>query len=174
MSHDKHKNITIRYDSKLAANLALGNWKPKANAELVENVTNLRKNVELKGHKIKMEHVKSHIGIKNNERADKNATKGAVGCNKMWVTVKQKKQEPGWQELELHKSEKIKKLSEQYEERRKSMIAEVLRSNQKPYNKEDDPIRNFLVRGTLELSNFAGKHRDGNPRHNWWTVGLKN
>ena len=22
-------------------------------------------------------------------------------------------------------------------------------------------------------SNFAGKHRDGNPRHNWWTVGLK-
>ena len=60
-------------------------------------------------------------------------------------------------------------MSEQYETRRRDLIAEVLRSEQKAHDKEDNPIRNFLDSGPLKLADFAGKYRD----HNWWTKGIE-
>mgnify|MGYP001431169375 CR=1 FL=1 len=66
------------------------------------NLKTLRRNAEAKGHIIKLEHVKSHIGIKNNDRADKNATLGAAGCDKMSPTIKNKSSGPGWKEIEIH------------------------------------------------------------------------
>ena len=118
-----------------------------------------------------MEHVKSHIGIKNNERADKHATIGAAGCSKHWTSIQNKNLGPGWKEVEIHEKDRIKKMSEKLEIRRSKLIAEVLKENANI--KHENPITDFLVAGTLSLSNFPGKHRDGNPRHNWWTKGLE-
>ena len=63
-------------------------------------------------------------------------------------------------------------MSEEYEIRRSKLIAEVLRKNAD--TKPKDPITDFLAPGSLILADFPGKHRDGNPRHNWWTTGIKN
>ena len=107
MSYEE-RHVTIRYDSKIAANVATGKWRPKANLELAENIKALRKHVETKGHIIHMEHVKSHIGIKNNERADKNALSGATGC-KNTLPTSAKTPNPTWMELEMHDGGYLKK-----------------------------------------------------------------
>ena len=69
-------------------------------------------------------------------------------------------------------SEKIKKISEIYEENRLILIAEILKSKQISYDKENDPIRDFLVENTYKYEDFVGKHRDGPLKHNWWVYGI--
>ena len=93
----ENAKITIRYDSKMAANMARGIWKPKANAELIENVKTLRKNAEDIVGEITFEHVKSHIGIKYNEMADDCAVLGAAGCEQVWPKVRRKPLGPEFQ-----------------------------------------------------------------------------
>ena len=152
--------------------MARGLWKPKTNAELIENVKTLRRNAEDIVGEITFEHVKSHIGIKFNELADDCAVPGAAGCEQKWPRICRKPMGPGWQEVEMIKSENIKKISEVYEENRLILIAEVLKSKQISYDKENDPIRDFLVEKTYKNENFVGKHRDGPLRHNWWDYGI--
>ena len=59
--------VVIRYDSKYAAGMARGLWRPKSNKELVQRV---RKAVQDATCTIWWKHVKGHSGDKWNDRAD--------------------------------------------------------------------------------------------------------
>ena len=74
--------ITIRYDSKYAALMTQGTWKPRgkggnapANVELISRAKDMLGEAE-KRHVIKWEWVKGHSGDTWNERADKLADEG--------------------------------------------------------------------------------------------------
>ena len=76
---------------------------------LYDQLDNVIKRAEQKKIPIEFHHVKSHIGIEHNERADKNASLGGQGHTKHWPTVNTETKGPGWQRLELHESERIQK-----------------------------------------------------------------
>ena len=65
--------VVIRYDSKYAAGMARGLWRPKSNKELVQRV---RKAVQDATCTIWWKHVKGHSGDKWNDRADELADEG--------------------------------------------------------------------------------------------------
>ncbi len=70
------EDIIIKTDSQYAGNQATGNWKAKANRELVSHVQNLWNEVsELR--ELSWEHVKAHSGHRWNERADHLAIRAA-------------------------------------------------------------------------------------------------
>ena len=72
------EHAVIRADSQYAGNLACGDWKAKANRELVAHVQELWGAVaELRG--LSWEHVRAHRGHRWNERADHLAIRKAQG-----------------------------------------------------------------------------------------------
>ena len=76
LSEGGDSEIVIKTDSQYAGNQATGNWKAKANRELVSHVQNLWNEVsELR--ELSWEHVKAHSGHRWNERADHLAIRAA-------------------------------------------------------------------------------------------------
>ena len=72
--------LTIRSDSLYASNLANGNWKPKANKELVRRIRSLWLECQL-NRDVSVEHVRAHRGHRWNERADHLAYRAMEGRN---------------------------------------------------------------------------------------------
>ena len=70
---DGIQEVVIRYDSKYAAGMARGIWKPKSNKELVQRV---RQAVQGTSITLWWKHVKGHSGDKWNDRADELADEG--------------------------------------------------------------------------------------------------
>ena len=77
LSEGGDSEIIIKTDSQYAGNQATGNWKAKANRELVAHVQALWNEV-LEIRKISWEHVKAHSGHRWNERADHLAIRAAT------------------------------------------------------------------------------------------------
>lgn len=75
---DFKPEIVIRADSVYAINCLEGNYKVNKNEKLIKTIVDLKKRIEFNGKKIKLEHVKAHIGHEFNERADKLANKGRL------------------------------------------------------------------------------------------------
>eukprot|EP00927_Polykrikos_kofoidii_P005276 TRINITY_DN12099_c0_g1_i1.p1 TRINITY_DN12099_c0_g1~~TRINITY_DN12099_c0_g1_i1.p1 ORF type:complete len:297 (-),score=38.18 TRINITY_DN12099_c0_g1_i1:123-1013(-) len=74
---------TIFYDSKYAANIAQAVWKAEKNEDLARTVQGFLR-VAKAARRIVFKHVKGHSGNVWNERADKNAERGAAGELKCW------------------------------------------------------------------------------------------
>lgn len=74
---------TIFYDSKYAANIAQAIWKADKNEDLARTVQGFFR-VAKAARSIVFKHVKGHSGDTWNERADKNADKGASGALQCW------------------------------------------------------------------------------------------
>jgi len=74
---------TIFYDSKYAANIAQGVWKAEKNTDLARTVQGFFRTAKT-ARRIDFEHVKGHSGNKWNDRADKNADRGAAGDLQCW------------------------------------------------------------------------------------------
>lgn len=76
LSEGGDSEIVIKTDSQYAGNQATGNWKAKANRELVAHVQALWNEVsELRN--LSWDHVKAHSGHRWNERADHLAIRAA-------------------------------------------------------------------------------------------------
>ena len=76
LSEGGDSEIVIKTDSQYAGNQATGNWKAKANRELVAHVQALWNEV-LQLRDLSWEHVKAHSGHRWNERADHLAIRAA-------------------------------------------------------------------------------------------------
>lgn len=74
----------VLYDSKYAANIAQGLWRASGNVELAENSQACLKDATAKGRQVSFEHVKGHSGDTYNDRADRNANRGAAGQRQIW------------------------------------------------------------------------------------------
>jgi len=75
---------TILYDSKYAANIAQAKWKAEKNEDLARTVQGFCRAAKAK-RSIVFQHVKGHSGDKGNDRADKNADRGASGELQCWA-----------------------------------------------------------------------------------------
>lgn len=78
--HEHH--ILIKTDSNYAMNVVTGNFKSKANKELIMKVQGILKKVEDNGNDVEFEHVDAHTGgdsddAKNNDLVDRYAKKAA-------------------------------------------------------------------------------------------------
>ena len=76
LSEGGDSEIVIKTDSQYAGNQATGNWKAKANRELVAHVQALWNEVS-QLRDLSWEHVKAHSGHRWNERADHLAIRAA-------------------------------------------------------------------------------------------------
>jgi ribonuclease HI len=74
---------TILYDSKYAANIAQGIYKAEKNQDLARIVQGFFKTVKA-ARPIVFQHVKGHSGDRWNDRADRNADRGAAGELQCW------------------------------------------------------------------------------------------
>ena len=77
LSEGGHSEIVIKTDSQYAGNQATGNWKAKANRELVAHVQALWDEVS-QLRDLSWDHVKAHSGHRWNERADHLAVRAAI------------------------------------------------------------------------------------------------
>ena len=76
LSEGGNSEIVIKTDSQYAGNQATGNWKAKANRELVAHVQALWNEVS-QLRDLSWDHVKAHSGHRWNERADHLAIRAA-------------------------------------------------------------------------------------------------
>ena len=76
LSEGGDSEIVIKTDSQYAGNQATGNWKAKANRELVAHVQALWNEVS-QLRDLSWDHVKAHSGHRWNERADHLAIRAA-------------------------------------------------------------------------------------------------
>ena len=102
------------------------------------------------------------LRLEETELKQKEKERGLIDHPDHLVTI------PKW----LWKPKRLKMASEGYQEQRRELIAEVLRQPKWP-REYNDPIKACKVKGSLRLSEFPGKKRDGLPRHNWWLEGIK-
>ena len=70
-------SYTIYGDSMYAGKMAMGEWKPKENKELIKNLTRKWNSLKMKGINFTWNHVKAHSGHLWNERVDHLALKAA-------------------------------------------------------------------------------------------------
>ena len=77
LSEGGDSEIVIKTDSQYAGNQATGNWKAKANRELVAHVQALWDEVS-QLRDLSWDHVKAHSGHRWNERADHLAIRAAI------------------------------------------------------------------------------------------------
>ena len=77
------RSTVLRYDSKYAAMMTLGEWRPKRNKALVAEARNAwREAHAAKGGRLWMKHVKGHSGDRWNDRADGLADEGRRGTRR--------------------------------------------------------------------------------------------
>ena len=76
-------NYVIFGDSMYAGNMAMGEWSPKENLELVKNVRKLWDNLKMQGINVTWNHIKAHSGHLWNERVDHLAFCEANGDTKV-------------------------------------------------------------------------------------------
>ncbi|MEC7704122.1 MAG: RNase H family protein [Candidatus Thermoplasmatota archaeon] len=77
---DSTDRVTIRGDSQYALNIAVGEWRAKANRELAARVQALWNEVTSL-REVEAEHVRAHRGHRWNERADHLAWRACIGEN---------------------------------------------------------------------------------------------
>jgi ribonuclease HI len=77
---DSTNRVTIRGDSQYALNIAVGEWRAKANRELAARVQALWNEVTSL-REVEAEHVRAHRGHRWNERADHLAWRACIGEN---------------------------------------------------------------------------------------------
>lgn len=70
-------SYTIYGDSMYAGKMAMGEWKPKENKELIKTLQKKWKSLKMQGIKFTWNHVKAHSGHLWNERVDHLALKAA-------------------------------------------------------------------------------------------------
>lgn len=70
---DRRRKILVRSDSEYSIGILTKPWVPKKNKELVEAI---RADLEWRGPNVRFQHVRGHVGIEGNERADKLAKAG--------------------------------------------------------------------------------------------------
>ena len=77
------RSTVLRYDSKYAAMMTLGEWRPKKNKALVAEARKAwREAHAAKGGRLWMKHVKGHSGDRWNDRADGLADEGRRGTRR--------------------------------------------------------------------------------------------
>ena len=76
-TNNPETSYTIYGDSMYAGKMAMGEWKPKENKELIKNLMNKWKSLKMQGINFTWNHVKAHSGHLWNERVDHLALKAA-------------------------------------------------------------------------------------------------
>ena len=76
-TNNPETSYTIYGDSMYAGKMAMGEWKPKENKELIKNLMNKGKSLKMQGINFTWNHVKAHSGHLWNERVDHLAIKAA-------------------------------------------------------------------------------------------------
>jgi ribonuclease HI len=76
-TNGRDTTYTIYGDSMYAGKMAMGEWKPKENKELIKNLTKKWKSLKMQGINFTWNHVKAHSGHLWNERVDHLALKAA-------------------------------------------------------------------------------------------------
>ena len=76
-TNNPETSYTIYGDSMYAGKMAMGEWKPKENKELIKNLMNKWKSLKMQGINFTWNHVKAHSGHLWNERVDHLAIKAA-------------------------------------------------------------------------------------------------
>lgn len=72
---DRNRQIIVRSDSEYAIGSLTKNWNSKANRELILNI---REDIAWRKGLVSFEHVRGHVGIPGNERADQLANQGRL------------------------------------------------------------------------------------------------
>ena len=70
---DRRRRLLVRSDSEYSIGILTKNWVPKKNVDLIQAI---REDLAWRAGRVRFEHVRGHVGIEGNERADRLAKAG--------------------------------------------------------------------------------------------------